>query len=57
MRVAEVLAPGIAGATCWARTFGNVHGLYAPGQVRLRPAILADGQEALARAHAGARFQ
>jgi fructose-bisphosphate aldolase, class II len=30
---------------------------YAPGHVRLRPEILADGQEALAGRHRGARFQ
>jgi fructose-bisphosphate aldolase class II len=40
-----------------AATFGNVHGLYAPGSVRLRPEILADGQAALAAAHPGARFR
>jgi fructose-bisphosphate aldolase class II len=40
-----------------AATFGNVHGLYAPGHVRLRPEILADGQAALATARPGARFR
>jgi fructose-bisphosphate aldolase class II len=40
-----------------AATFGNVHGLYAPGSVRLRPEILADGQAALAAARPGARFR
>ena len=57
LRVAEVLGTGERGRYLLAATFGNVHGLYAPGHVRLRPEILADGQEALARAHAGARFQ
>jgi fructose-bisphosphate aldolase class II len=34
-----------------------VHGLYAPGKVQLRPEILREGQDALAAAHPGARFQ
>jgi fructose-bisphosphate aldolase, class II len=57
LRVAQVLGTGERGRYLLAATFGNVHGLYAPGHVRLRPEILRDGQEALARAHPGARFQ
>ena len=57
LRVAAALGTGERGRYLLAATFGNVHGLYAPGQVRLRPEILADGQAALAQAHAGARFQ
>jgi len=57
LRVAEALGIGERGRYLLAATFGNVHGLYAPGHVKLRPEILADGQEALARAHPGARFQ
>jgi fructose-bisphosphate aldolase, class II len=57
LRVAEALGTGARGRYLLAATFGNVHGVYAPGHVRLRPQILADGQEALARAYAGARFQ
>jgi fructose-bisphosphate aldolase, class II len=57
LRVAEVLGTGARGRYLLAATFGNVHGVYAPGQVQLRPEILAEGQEALERAHAGARFQ
>jgi fructose-bisphosphate aldolase class II len=57
LRVAEALGTGERGRYLLAATFGNVHGVYAPGQVQLRPEILADGQEALERAHAGARFQ
>jgi len=57
LRVAEALGAGERGRYLLAATFGNVHGMYAPGQVRLRPEILADGQAALARAHPGARFQ
>ena len=30
-----------------AATFGNVHGVYKPGGVKLRPAVLRDGQDAL----------
>jgi fructose-bisphosphate aldolase class II len=57
LRVADVLGTGARGRYLLAATFGNVHGLYAPGRVELRPQILADGQHALARAHSGARFQ
>jgi fructose-bisphosphate aldolase class II len=57
LRVAEALGTGERGRYLLAATFGNVHGIYAPGQVRLRPEILADGQQALERAHPGARFQ
>jgi fructose-bisphosphate aldolase class II len=31
-----------------AATFGNVHGVYKPGNVKLKPSILADGQAAIA---------
>jgi fructose-bisphosphate aldolase class II len=32
-----------------AATFGNVHGSYKPGNVKLKPKILRDGQEELKR--------
>jgi fructose-bisphosphate aldolase, class II len=57
LRVADVLGTGGRGRYMLAATFGNVHGLYAPGQVELRPEILADGQQTLELAHPGARFQ
>jgi fructose-bisphosphate aldolase class II len=57
LRVAEVLGTGEHGRYLLAATFGNVHGLYAPGKVQLRPEILREGQDALAAAHPGARFQ
>jgi fructose-bisphosphate aldolase class II len=57
LRVAHVLGTGERGRYLLAATFGNVHGLYAPGGVQLRPEILRDGQEALAAVHPGARFQ
>jgi fructose-bisphosphate aldolase class II len=31
----------------FAATFGNVHGVYKPGNVKLKPVILRDGQDAL----------
>ncbi|MCE5334126.1 MAG: class II fructose-bisphosphate aldolase, partial [Desulfobacteraceae bacterium] len=34
----------------FAATFGNVHGVYKPGHVKLKPAILRDGQEAVEKA-------
>jgi fructose-bisphosphate aldolase, class II len=57
LQVAEVLGTGERGRYLLAATFGNVHGVYAPGAVQLRPEILRDGQAALAAAHPGARFQ
>ncbi|OGH04717.1 MAG: class II fructose-bisphosphate aldolase [Candidatus Lambdaproteobacteria bacterium RIFOXYD2_FULL_56_26] len=32
-----------------AATFGNVHGVYKPGNVKLKPAILKQGQDALTK--------
>ena len=32
-----------------AATFGNVHGVYKPGHVKLKPSILKDGQDAVER--------
>jgi fructose-bisphosphate aldolase class II len=57
LKVADALGTGERGRYLLAATFGNVHGLYAPGHVRLRPEILGEGQDALGRAHPGARFQ
>lgn len=34
-----------------AATFGNVHGVYKPGNVKLKPTILRDGQAAVQKAH------
>jgi len=36
-----------------AATFGNVHGVYKPGNVKLKPTILRDGQEAIKAACKG----
>jgi fructose-bisphosphate aldolase, class II len=58
LQVAEALGTGERGRYLLAATFGNVHGVYAPGQVTLRPEILREGQEALrARYGPGARFE
>jgi fructose-bisphosphate aldolase, class II len=57
MRVVDALGLGERGRDLVAATFGNVHGVYAPGNVRLRPEVLADGQAALAARHPGARFE
>jgi fructose-bisphosphate aldolase class II len=53
LRVVEVLGTG---GYLLAATFGNVHGVYAQGHVKLRPEILREGQQALAATHPGARF-
>ncbi|GAB2483467.1 class II fructose-bisphosphate aldolase [Luteococcus sediminum] len=47
MRTAEVLGLGEKGEYLTAFTFGNVHGVYKPGNVKLRPEILKDIQEAV----------
>jgi fructose-bisphosphate aldolase, class II len=57
LQVAAVLGTGERGRYLLAATFGNVHGVYQPGNVELRPRVLADGQEALAIADPGARFR
>ncbi len=45
MRTAEVLGAGEVGRYMLAATFGNVHGVYKPGNVKLRPSILKDIQD------------
>ncbi len=44
--VAEHLGTGDRGGYLLAAVFGNVHGVYKPGKVQLRPSILRDGQQA-----------
>ncbi|MGB3955985.1 MAG: class II fructose-bisphosphate aldolase [Brooklawnia sp.] len=46
MRTLEVLGLGEKGKYITALTFGNVHGVYKPGNVRLRPEILKEIQDA-----------
>ena len=47
LRTAEVLGTGEKGRYLLAATFGNVHGVYKPGNVKLRPEILKDIQDAV----------
>ncbi len=42
----DALGSGENGRYLLAATFGNVHGVYKPGNVKLRPEILKQGQEA-----------
>jgi len=51
LRTAEVLGLGEQGRYITAFTFGNVHGVYKPGHVKLRPEVLKDIQEQV-----GAKF-
>ncbi|MGC4900437.1 class II fructose-bisphosphate aldolase [Micromonospora echinospora] len=48
LRLVRAMGDGERGRYLVAATFGNVHGVYKPGNVRLRPAILADLQRAVA---------
>jgi fructose-bisphosphate aldolase class II len=48
VRVSEVLGTFDKGRYLLAAVFGNVHGVYKPGAVRLDPTILRDGQAAVA---------
>ncbi|MDE0826950.1 MAG: class II fructose-bisphosphate aldolase [Akkermansiaceae bacterium] len=53
--VYEALQP--IGRFLFAATFGNVHGAYKPGSVKLKPTILKDGQKAVTDKHgAGAEM-
>lgn len=45
LQVYETLSP--IGRFMFAATFGNVHGAYKPGSVKLTPTILRDGQAAV----------
>ncbi len=47
LATAEALGLGERGRYILAATFGNVHGVYAPGHVKLRPAILKEIQDAV----------
>ena len=54
VEIAKALRP--LGTFMYAATFGNVHGVYKPGNVKLRPTILKDGQAAV-RAALGAEAE
>jgi fructose-bisphosphate aldolase, class II len=47
LATAETLGLGERGRYILAATFGNVHGVYKPGHVKLRPSVLKDIQEAV----------
>ena len=47
LRTVEVLGSGEKGVYLTALTFGNVHGVYKPGAVKLRPEILKEIQDAV----------
>ncbi len=48
LAVAEKLGLGERGRYILAATFGNVHGVYKPGHVKLRPEVLKEIQDAVA---------
>jgi fructose-bisphosphate aldolase, class II len=45
LATAEALGLGERGRYILAATFGNVHGVYKPGHVKLRPAVLKEIQD------------
>lgn len=47
LRAVEVLGLGEKGRYMTALTFGNVHGVYKPGSVKLRPEVLKEIQDAV----------
>jgi fructose-bisphosphate aldolase class II len=47
LATANALGLGERGRYILAATFGNVHGVYAPGHVKLRPSVLKEIQEAV----------
>ncbi|MDP9847506.1 class II fructose-bisphosphate aldolase [Streptosporangium lutulentum] len=47
LATAEALGLGERGRYMLAATFGNVHGVYKPGHVKLRPSVLKDIQDAV----------
>src|SRR5205085_4755134 len=47
LATAEALGLGDQGRYILAATFGNVHGVYKPGHVKLRPPVLKEIQEAV----------
>ncbi|MHB1594366.1 MAG: class II fructose-bisphosphate aldolase [Streptosporangiaceae bacterium] len=51
LATAEALGLGERGRYILAATFGNVHGVYKPGHVKLRPAVLKEIQDEVGTAH------
>ena len=56
LQVADILGTGERGRYLLAATFGNVHGHYAPGNVELRPELLAELQNAVMQHARGTGF-
>ena len=48
VKTVEALGVGEHGKYLLAATFGNVHGVYKPGNVKLKPEVLAEGQKVAA---------
>jgi fructose-bisphosphate aldolase class II len=51
LKTVDAIGLGEKGRYLLAATFGNVHGVYKPGNVKLRPSILKDIQDAVAAKH------
>ncbi|MEV7093916.1 class II fructose-bisphosphate aldolase [Amycolatopsis sp. NPDC051045] len=49
LKTIDALGAGEKGRYLLAATFGNVHGVYKPGNVKLRPDVLKGGQEVAAK--------
>ncbi|MET8848452.1 class II fructose-bisphosphate aldolase [Amycolatopsis sp. NPDC004625] len=49
LKTIDALGSGDRGRYLLAATFGNVHGVYKPGNVKLRPDVLKGGQEAASK--------
>ncbi len=57
LAVCEAMSQVKGGKYMFAATFGNVHGVYKPGNVKLRPEILKKGQDAVEKKYGkDARF-
>jgi len=51
LKTVDAIGLGERGRYILAATFGNVHGVYKPGNVQLRPEVLREGQAAIKAAH------
>ncbi|WP_418153906.1 class II fructose-bisphosphate aldolase [Actinoalloteichus caeruleus] len=49
LKTVDALGSGENGRYLLAATFGNVHGVYKPGNVKLRPEILKQGQDVVSK--------
>jgi fructose-bisphosphate aldolase, class II len=53
LKTVEAIGLGEKGRYMLAATFGNVHGVYKPGNVKLRPSILKELQDTVAGKYSG----